>query len=172
MVILTWVYNQPDSRSKGRLTVAARPHTTGGCFTRTLTWQSQACWGSDVSCLRFTGSSTLLFLWYEREKSGPWFLIPRLLVYSPHTPFPHGRLELVWPSGRWMPVLGPTTDSKERKLEECREEPGINLGDKSWGKIYSTGIHGKPTVGLNHGMAAYGRCSFQDVVLLFFEGRD
>lgn len=46
MVILTWVYNQPGPRSKGQLIVAARQYTTGGCFTRTLTWQGQACWGA------------------------------------------------------------------------------------------------------------------------------
>lgn len=53
-----------------------------------------------------------------------------------------------------MPILASTTESEEGKFKESGEEPGLNMGNESQGKMYSTGIDGKPRVGLNHRMVA------------------
>ena len=71
-VILTRVYGQPGPHSEDQLIVATRPHTLGGCFTRTLAPPAGSA---------SLGQKCLLCLFYRllqnppfsgtRKKSGP-----------------------------------------------------------------------------------------------------
>lgn len=147
-VILTWVYSQPGSGSKGQLIVDTRRHPLGGCFIRTLVPGRV----SNDSYVCFTGSFKIPLSLAQERSPGPnsWaFCVTTSYTFLSQPAFSR--------SGSFWRVDAHSrfhSESEERKRKESGEKPEINWEMNLEGTFTALAIDGKPWVQLNHGREA------------------